>query len=621
MLLRTRIPLVAIAVTLLVAIALIVTSRVSQDQIEQRFANATIDGKSLLWKKIVASQLGYMANNTSGLARDKATRNALKDGNYGGLGESASTTYNLLHAQKIIDGMKLLTLDYEVVFSTPQEYKGSFTSPLVKAALKEGKVMQGIGLDHEGKIKAIVAFPLTVRGKPIGLGVYERDLNDALSDFKDNSQADIYLLDNQQRAAYGTDMELYRQTELALPAISESSNSVTHVGGSTYSAVAIPLSGYGDEVVGQIVTLNDYTQSFAEQSSFNLMAYLSVALIIVSAMVVLFWYMNRSLSPLQQAVSSLKRVADGDLTTAISVSGNDEIGQLEQAMHSTTTQLHEIVQGINDITDKLSTAAGSMSEITTTTRGGVEQQKSGVEQVATAMNEMTATVQEVARNAAGAADAAQNADAESQTGHAEVQRTVESIDTLANGLEHARQVLQELQSGTENISSILDVIRGISEQTNLLALNAAIEAARAGEQGRGFAVVADEVRTLASRTQQSTQEINGMIQQLQTGVGDAVEAMATSHERANDTVKQASLAGQSLESITRAVATINEMNLMIATGAEEQSAVAEEINRNVVEINQIADMTAAGAQHTAQSSDELSSLADNLKQVVGQFKV
>jgi methyl-accepting chemotaxis protein len=331
--------------------------------------------------------------------------------------------------------------------------------------------------------------------------------------------------------------------------------------------------------------------------------------------------MNRSLHPLQQAVSSLERIADGDLTTAISVSGNDEIGQLKQAMHSTTTQLHDIVQGINDITDKLSTAAGSMSEITTTTRGGVEQQKSGVEQVATAMNEMTATVQEVARNAAGAADAAQNADAESQTGHAEVQRTVESIDTLANGLEHARQVIQELQSGTENISSILDVIRGISEQTNLLALNAAIEAARAGEQGRGFAVVADEVRTLASRTQQSTQEINGMIQQLQSGAQDAVEAMATSHERANNTVQQASLAGQSLESITRAVATINEMNLMIATGAEEQSAVAEEINRNVVEINEVADMTAAGAQHTAQSSDELSALADKLKLVVGQFKV
>jgi methyl-accepting chemotaxis protein len=621
MLLRTRIPLVAIAVTLLVAIALIVTSRVSQDQIEQRFANATIDGKSLLWKKIIASQLGYMADNTSGLARDKATRNALKNGNYEGLGESASTTYNLLHAQKIIDGMKLLTLDYEVVFSTPQEYKGSFTSPLLKAALKEGKVMQGIGLDHEGKIKAIVAFPLTVRGKQIGLGVYERDLNDALSDFKDNSQADIYLLDNQQRAAYGTDMDLYGQTGLALPPISESNNSITHVGDSTYSAVAIPLSGFRDEVVGQIVTLNDYTQSFAEQSSFKLMAYLSVALIIVSAMVVLFWYMNRSLHPLQQAVSSLERIADGDLTTAISVSGNDEIGQLKQAMHSTTTQLHDIVQGINDITDKLSTAAGSMSEITTTTRGGVEQQKSGVEQVATAMNEMTATVQEVARNAAGAADAAQNADAESQTGHAEVQRTVESIDTLANGLEHARQVIQELQSGTENISSILDVIRGISEQTNLLALNAAIEAARAGEQGRGFAVVADEVRTLASRTQQSTQEINGMIQQLQSGAQDAVEAMATSHERANNTVQQASLAGQSLESITRAVATINEMNLMIATGAEEQSAVAEEINRNVVEINEVADMTAAGAQHTAQSSDELSALADKLKLVVGQFKV
>jgi len=246
---------------------------------------------------------------------------------------------------------------------------------------------------------------------------------------------------------------------------------------------------------------------------------------------------------------------------------------------------------------------------------------SRVEQVATAMNEMTSTVQEVSRNANQAADAAVNADNESQTGNVVVTKTVDSINSLASEVANATTVINELKDDTESISSILDVIRGIAEQTNLLALNAAIEAARAGEQGRGFAVVADEVRTLASRTQQSTTEISSMIEKLQSGANSAVTVMQDSLERTETTVEHATKAGISLTSITAAVATINDMNLQIANAAKEQTEVAEDINKNIIEINMIAEQTSSHSKDTAQTSTELSDLAKQLAGVVGQFRI
>jgi methyl-accepting chemotaxis protein len=237
------------------------------------------------------------------------------------------------------------------------------------------------------------------------------------------------------------------------------------------------------------------------------------------------------------------------------------------------------------------------------------------------MNQMTATVQEVASHAARAAESARQADEEAQDGKRIMQQTLNAMDTLANEVENAAGVIHSLEKESEEIGSVLDVIRGIAEQTNLLALNAAIEAARAGEQGRGFAVVADEVRTLASRTQASTQEIQNMIERLQAGANNAVKAMEAGQTQARKGVEQASLAGASLETITQSVTTISDMNMQIASAAEEQSSVADEINRNIATISQSADNTAHGSQQTAIAGDELARLAAELRELVGHFKV
>ncbi|MEQ6340207.1 MAG: methyl-accepting chemotaxis protein [Gammaproteobacteria bacterium] len=327
---------------------------------------------------------------------------------------------------------------------------------------------------------------------------------------------------------------------------------------------------------------------------------------------------TRGVAELERATA---RLADGDLNARVNNHSADELGRVAKAFNHMADRFKNTIGEVSGSTSQLAAAAEQLSAVSMQTSHGIAQQQSETDQVATAMNEMSATVQDVARNAEQAASAARNADAEAQKGKRVVGDNIDAIDALAAEVERAAQVIQKLEAESGSIGTVVDVIKSIAEQTNLLALNAAIEAARAGEQGRGFAVVADEVRTLASRTQQSTQEIQQMIQRLQVGASEAVKVMVQGRSQAQDAVKQAAQAGESLEAITRAVANITDMNTQIASAAEEQSAVSEEINRNIVTISQVGSQTAAGAQQTSSASEELARLAAQLQTLVGRFRV
>ena len=312
---------------------------------------------------------------------------------------------------------------------------------------------------------------------------------------------------------------------------------------------------------------------------------------------------------------------DGDLQRRIDVKSNDGIDVLGRIFNGFIEKLQSIMSQVIDDSSNLVGVASHLKDISSSSSNSALQQQSQIEQVATAMNEMTATATEVATNARSAADAAQNADSDVNSGMVIVEQTVTSINSLAAEVERANDVIRTLQSDSEEIGSVLDVIRGIAEQTNLLALNAAIEAARAGEQGRGFAVVADEVRTLASRTQQSTEEIQKMIERLQSGANDAVNVMEESHIQAKNSVDQAGKTGEALKKITLAVNTINQMNLEISNAAGQQTEVAREIDMNLNQINQASHESVSNAGEASQESENLNQLATRLQELMQQFKV
>jgi len=325
--------------------------------------------------------------------------------------------------------------------------------------------------------------------------------------------------------------------------------------------------------------------------------------------------------PLQDTLMVVERIASGDLTQNMVVTRRDELGELQQGIQRMGSTLRDLIGGIRDSVVQIASAAEELSAVTEQTSAGVNNQKVETDQVATAMHEMTATVQEVARNAEQASHAASNADKEARAGDKVVGEAIVQIERLAAEVVRSSDAMTQLEQESDKIGKVMDVIKAVAEQTNLLALNAAIEAARAGEAGRGFAVVADEVRGLAQRTQKSTEEIEALVAGLQNGTRQVSSIMLSSRELTESSVTLTRKAGTSLESITLTVSNIQAMNQQIAAAAEEQSAVAEEISRSIINVRDVSEQTASASEETAASSVELARLGGQLQMMVSHFKV
>ncbi|WP_018137864.1 MULTISPECIES: methyl-accepting chemotaxis protein [unclassified Thioalkalivibrio] len=348
-----------------------------------------------------------------------------------------------------------------------------------------------------------------------------------------------------------------------------------------------------------------------------------VLLIVLIAVVVIGTWTYRAIAtPVSRMRETLSAIVENhDLSQRVEIGNDDEIGATARALNGMLEQFEGSIRELRGLTDQMASAAEQLSAVSSQTNSNVDQQQSQTEQVSTAMNEMAATVQEVARNASDAASSSQEADQESRDGGEVVRSVVKEIGRLSGEVATIEGTVRSLDEKGQQIGSVLDVIRGIAEQTNLLALNAAIEAARAGEQGRGFAVVADEVRTLASRTQDSTADIQAMIEALQAGTREAVSAMGRGREMAESTSHDAERAGEALESIVQAVGRISDMTTQIASAAEEQNAVAEEINRNIATINDLTGDTSRGAQQTSTASQDVAGIAARVRDLASAYRI
>ncbi|WP_312934754.1 methyl-accepting chemotaxis protein [Pseudomonas sp.] len=391
-----------------------------------------------------------------------------------------------------------------------------------------------------------------------------------------------------------------------------------------------PLADAADAMMAALNTLAQYNSKGVQDASQlssdvadqAFMVIVAALLVIMLALAAIALLLTRSITvPLAEAVSVAERVASGDLTHTIQVQGRDEPALLLQALNGMQQNLRNTLRQISASSDQLASASEELHTVTEDTSRGLHQQSAEIDQAATAVNQMTAAVEEVAGNAVSTADASRGADQNTRDGREQVRQALASIEQLVGDVAGTAQEVEQLAGRANDISRVLDVIGAIAGQTNLLALNAAIEAARAGDAGRGFAVVADEVRALAHRTQKSTEEIEEMIAGIQTGTGRAVSAMHSSQGRANGTLEVAQGAGQALEVIAEAIASINQRNLVIASASEQQAQVAREVDRNLVNIRDLAMQTSAGANQTSAAAQDLSRLAVDLNGLVAQFKV
>ena len=394
-----------------------------------------------------------------------------------------------------------------------------------------------------------------------------------------------------------------------------------------------PWQAFYDQVTGLMehtYQLNQATLKFLDSQLQQRLAQNRTHMILqasaLSVVFVLIFYLYGGFyastrTTLKSLGAMMDKVAAGDMTVNFKASSRDELGELGEVFNGTVKKIHDLIERVGHTVGEVERQAGQVESVSAQSNQAVAGQRSQIEQVATAMNQMSATSMEVARSAAAAVSSAHSVNDETLSGRGLVESQQGSIAALASEIDQSVLVINQLASDSQSISRVLEVIKSIAEQTNLLALNAAIEAARAGEQGRGFAVVADEVRTLAKRTQQSTEEIEQMIAKLHGGVGAAVKAMGVSHQMANGTVGQSEKVQQALENILGAVGMIVDQNQQIAAAVEQQTAVAHDIDQNIVEINRAGERTAQGARQTEDASRALSAQVVELKQLISAFRV
>lgn len=386
--------------------------------------------------------------------------------------------------------------------------------------------------------------------------------------------------------------------------------------GKNVEAAGVAVKTYGEEVrtaANQVVATNQQLQQIS----------IGVLIGVILLCIIFSITLQRAIcSPIETLRSAVEHVEKkSDLTHRVKISNEDELGVTGQAFNKMMTRFQSILKQVSSSCQDLNKAIEKTTKIMFETNSSVSQQQLATDQVATAINQMSITVQQVATNAAHAADAAANASDAATNGHHVVEHTIMVIESLSDKVDNAGKAINRVSKESASIGSVLDVIRGVSEQTNLLALNAAIEAARAGEAGRGFAVVADEVRTLAQRTQESTQEIQTTIELLQDGIEKTVQVMDEGKDKVSDGVAQAMKAGDSLKMITEAVEQINELNTQIAAAAEQQAAVTDEINQNITHIRDVSAQTSQNTQQTTDACDKQQLLSNELAKIVNQFKV
>ncbi len=614
---KLRLSLAMALGTLVLTLALLAIGRYLYLQKEDECRSTYLNGLSNLWSAIVESEQSAMASNFTSLTRNRALSMALYNGDVEAIRDASSSTATRLKAMDLVDNLVVTSKQGDIKYTTVDSEN---SSPfLAKRALSQGKPQHGVELSGDGRLVNIVAFPLYDRADLVGAGVFEKELQSIADKIKsaNGSEILIYARDGKLAASTVKDApSLGKDVVGEQPAYIEMAT-----GGRMLGVTSIPLMDPENRHIGNLVSLEDVTEAIAVQTRLQTISYLVAVVMLVVMTAGGALYLKTALRPLDKAIEHMERISSGDLSAEIRCVRRDEFRRLLDAMQKMNGNLQKLVGTVIDTSNQLTSSVDEVRSATDVTNTAIDEQKHELEHVATALNEMSCTAAEVADSIKRLSIATNTSRQAMQEGNQAVSESVRDIEDLAREMHKGSEVMQTLEAKSQRIEVVIDVIKSIAEQTNLLALNAAIEAARAGEQGRGFAVVADEVRTLAGRTQDSTTEIEEIIGSLLSGVGTAVATMASNVTRAEATSAKAVTIGDTLEQLMQNMSEIDQLSSQVATAAEQQRATTEVMNENVHNISGHADRTMERCRSTSEMIGSMTELSEQLKHEMQHFKI
>lgn len=610
--------------TLLVTSVVFLSAKKVLDISDDRFITETLQAKETLWKKIAASQIERMENQSISITRDRDAKKGLFKKNVTALNEALTSTYNRLSTLDVISDIRLADLEGNIVFSGKDNLQQNL-GLIGQSSLSQDKVIGGLGIGSNGQPNIQFAFPIHFRGNVIGVSVYEHSLQTLIEEYKTSDHAELAIISQKNVFVLSTNDDVFSALPLGNAFTTSNEFHIEQLHDITYQLSSIPLTNLQGDVIGTLLIAKDYTESYNQAKAVENQAMFLMLALLGCLLAGLFAYLHFIFRPFKQAMQILEHVANGDFSDDLTIKGNNEINKIIRAVGSMKEALQIKLQNtmntISQTIDSLAESTTELSVVTDSSQNDVEQQRQQLTSLSQTSSNMLEAISQITENTGQAKELAEIADNETSSSVAVIDTTTASIGKLAKEVAHAGEVLVSLQQDSESIGEVLDVIRNITEQTNLLALNAAIEAARAGEAGRGFAVVADEVRSLAYKTQDSTVEIQGIIERLQHKVKDAVTAMESGQTQVDSTVEQAANANQSLTSIKESVRNMNKLNGSIDGAISQQNQSATTINETITVIETISQNTVNNTQQIKNSANRLGSLTQEMQKLVKQFNL
>ena len=617
--LKARITLIAVAATLIVAAILTTVGLVSNRQMQSRIADAVLLGNRLIWDQLAADHLERVAAAVAPIGQEFELRSALREGDRAAIAKYADRYVNLTRDAGLYDALLLFDRDATLVYSSAPTLKLGAASAIVEAVRKQEQEQRTLAATDDGRPLAVVAFALQSRRSVLGFGLYVKSLAPVLDRLARRSGQGIALLDRGGQLVAGADLpEGLDVTTITGTGAADGLQTLRH-GASALLVSHQALHDRDGERIGQLLVMRDDTARLDQIADSQRLAYLLAIAALLGSIAALYLVLRHYLAPLSRAARAAQQIAAGDLKARIAVSGTAEVAQVEAAMDRMVLNLRDMVGNIGQIAGLVTASSGVLDRRIRGSHQDLERQNTEVMEITRALHEIALSIREVAEHTAGAATAANAIQAESGLGFEAVTQNRAVSTALADNMEQTTQVIGELDGLVGEVSKVIGVIGGIAEQTNLLALNAAIEAARAGEQGRGFAVVADEVRSLSMRTQASTREIEQLITRLQSGATGAVQSIKTAHDRVLENTEQARQIADRFEGIKQRILELATMNHSIASAVEEQGTTAERIAQGMDAVKQLAEHNRVQSDALLLTSNDLGQLAGTLADLTKQF--